>query len=246
MRALLSLAFFRQLRLSLRPGLAARDHYSPFIDSPPKSIFSQTKMQTPRTVVLGEASEESEGEELVQEDNQGPRATCRQNTQQPTKTTTKSDKTHTESGPTYATIEQFTSRSVQKRESGGKGIFGSNLLASIGSSSSTLTKLANYAPYNLLPSSLNQSDLGEHDAPASEPYDDSMTPLHRTLFAKNKQLHASLIHLYKHPLQAASKGLQSINQRLVQDQKLIQEVDEAMLKLKRERANLDLKIKTIV
>lgn len=210
-------------------------------------------MQDPKTVVLGEASEESDAEEITLSDNERTSAKSRR----PTSSTTGNSR-HTRGPDEIQPTQYQASRASQEQDANNKSsayMFGSALFASIGPSNSTLAKFASYAPYNLLQSTLSQSGGRENVLHASKLNDlpdsagektDPMTPLHRTLFAKNHQLQASLIHLYKHPLQSASRSLYSINQRLVCDQKIVQEADDAMSRLKREQRNLDIKIDLIM
>ena len=86
-------------------------------------------------------------------------------------------------------------------------------------------------------SSKNQSanlriDIQKKQSPAP------FSLLQRVLYAKNQQLCASLDHLYKHPLEKASKDVNTISQRLVHVQRTLHSIESSVLKLKREHKNL--------
>lgn len=194
-------------------------------------------MPLEKTVILGEASEESDTEEITLDDDKKPK---------PTNVT---ERNHNES--TITTTPQRD----HKTKTG--GIFGSSILSSI-ASTSTIAKLVNYSPYGLLISAGPQygqsTTIGSSQGPnvrsSSNPSESShyhqLPILHRALYTRNQQLYACLNHLYKHPFEKASKNVHTISQRLVTAQRGLQEVDVAILKIKREQKNLDININMIV
>lgn len=203
-------------------------------------------MQNPKTVVLGEASEESDSEEITLDDE------C-----EPSRYTDGA-------GTTRPEISQQMQPNIgvnrQQEKSEATGPLGglSSIFASLGSSSSRLSRIANYTPYNLIASTIGgqtqqttvnktttEGDPNHSPRDNKSETENQMPLLHRSLLVKNRQLQASLVHLYKHPLQAASKNLYTINQHLVNDQRLIQEICNAMVKIQREQNNLDIQINMI-
>lgn len=171
-------------------------------------------MQSNNTVILGEASESDSEEIPLGEDY-------------PTSTNIISTGTAT-------TIDAATTKN-------GKNMFSSSIFNSI-STTSTLARLANYSPYNLL-----NPIVGTQNQDKSNPknFMNQLPPLHRTLYTKNQQLYACLAHVYRHPYEKANKDIQSINQRLVKVQKNIQQLDIEVMKIKREEKNLDLIVNLI-
>lgn len=128
-----------------------------------------------------------------------------------------------------------------------KADISSSILASI-SSVASLAKLANYSSYNLLTSA------GPFATSASKPETKSdsvslelanLSLLHRTLYAKNQQLVACLTHLQRHPYEKAAKDFHSISQNLVGVQKAIQDTNNSVIKLKKEKKNLDFDLRMI-
>lgn len=223
-------------------------------------------MQPPnRTVIFGEAPEESDSEEIeLNDDDRG--STSLQNQQHHHEQQTSSS-SYSHQRPDVMPDGLNAGESQQTTKSRG-GIFGTSLFASIGGvdSNSTFAKLAKYSPYELLNSSIGQPKLittvGKNDrlstemrnSPTTSSFDgninqqapNQLPPLHRTLYTKNYQFRASMDHLHKQPLQVATKSVHSMSQCLVNDQKIIQEVNHAMIKIQRELKNLDIGITKIV
>lgn len=125
----------------------------------------------------------------------------------------------------------------------GIGKLGSSLFASL-SSAGNLAKIVASSSNNFLnplgipqldPQQQQQLDVREQpETPkaqlpiSSQPLPiDQLPLLHKTLYTKNQQFHACLTHLQRHPYEKASKDLHSISQRLVNAQKIIQELDHA-------------------
>lgn len=197
-------------------------------------------MQSNQTVILGEASESDSEEIPLGEDY-------------PTKTKSyvRTNDEHSETGEAPSQIPQagqnkYSDVNVQsedpnKSKNFGRGMFGSSIFASI-SSVSSLARLANYSPYNLLNPVIGAQNQDKNPA---KNFINQLSPLHRTLYTKNQQLYACLAHVYRHPYEKANKDIQSINQRLVNVQKTIQELDSEIMKIKREEKNLDIKINLI-
>lgn len=134
------------------------------------------------------------------------------------------------------------------------GLFSSTLL-SFGQTSSTLAKLVNYSPYSLLTSTGSHPNTARADSSQSNSTSRNSTDisnynqlsiLHRTLYARNQQLHACLNHLYKHPFDKASKDIHTISQRLVDAQKSLQEIERSVMKIKREQRCLNMNVNMIV
>ena len=217
-----------------------------------------------RTVIFGEAPEESDSEEIELNDERRHSTSERQQQHRPT---------YSQSGSHTKHVQELDLNDNQQQTTRGQsGILGTSLFASIadGASSSTLAKLAKYSPYELLSSSIGQPKLittvGKNDRLSTETIDSQVTPsfdgnntnqlnkqalqqlppLHRSLCAKNYQFRASMDHLHKHPLQVASKNVHSMSQCLVHNQKIIQELNSAMIKIQRELKNLDIDITSIV
>lgn len=185
-------------------------------------------MHPNRTVILGEASEEeSDAEEIILDKEQGI--------------------------PRNEPIDDQKTSNAKANSGGLSGRLGLTLFSSIGQNS-TLAKLANYSPYNLLASTVTQSPAtADHSANSTTTPKNSadnrknqLPPLHKTLYLKNQQLWACLNHLFKHPYEKAAKDVHSISQRLVIAQRGLQEIDGAITKLKREQNNMDISIDLIV
>jgi hypothetical protein len=225
-------------------------------------------MQQPiRTVIYGEAPEESDSEEVELNDERTSSSTSRQHQPNAQHTSARAQgvtEVKNNCVPTRSSSQQATN--TQQTKNNG-GIFGTSLFASItGSSSSALAKLAKYSPYELLGSSIGQPNLlttvnkNDHlstymkDSLTTSPLNDGdmdqlrslLSPLHKTLYTKNCQFRASMNHLYKHPLQVTTKSVHSMSQCLVNDQKIIQEVSNELIKIERERKNFDIGIPKIV
>lgn len=185
-----------------------------------------------RTVILGEASESDSEEISLGEDNES----CMQDYDNDVNSVT--------SNPEQE--ESSTNVSEDKNSNKRRG-FSSSFLATLGSAAS-LSRLANYSPYNLLGQVgiRNQAQSLVTDKSKSRDTRDDYSLLHKTLYSKNQQLFASLSHLYKHPYEKASKDLYNISQRLVNVQKTLQDVDSAITKLKKDKSILDTDIKMIV
>lgn len=236
--------------------------------------------QSNRTVIFGEAPEESDSEEIQLNDDEINSTSEQQqdhhhhHQHQINSQNIRPDVITNELGHGHS--QQTTTTTTKGRS----GFFGTSLFASIGGGgssssgvglpSSTFAKLAKYSPYELLSSTIGQPKLittvGKNDRLSTELEDSPTTsssldgninqlgkqapqqlpPLHRTLYTKNYQFKASLDHLYKQPLQVAAKSVHSMSQCLVNDQKIIQEVNNAMIKIQRELRNLDIGINKIV
>lgn len=215
-------------------------------------------MQQPdRTVIFGEAPEESDSEEIELNDDVANPTTSR-----PSESKARDRLNDAES--------ELDDESQEHTSKVRGGIFGSSIFAPFGGSpQSTLARLAKYSPYELLSSTIKQPNLmttvgvdgrtqtGTRDTmttSVTNAYTDQLDReamqqlplLHRTLYSKNYQFRASMIHLHKHPLQVATKSVHSMSQGLVSNQKIIQEVNNAILKIQSEQKNLNLDISMIV
>lgn len=73
----------------------------------------------------------------------------------------------------------------------------------------------------------------------------SLPLLHRTLHSMNQQLYHSIGHLRRHPYDKASKDLHSLSQRLVDTQKIVQDIDNNVMKIKKDLRENELNISTI-
>lgn len=103
----------------------------------------------------------------------------------------------------------------------------------ISSSTATIAKILNYSS-----SSIIQAATGSKNAHSSTTKGDNipnrhLSPLHTSLFTKNKQLYCSLCHIQRHPFEKASHNIHSISQRLVDIQRTIQHLGVATAKLGR-------------
>lgn len=164
-------------------------------------------MESNKTVILGEASEDSDSEEIIL--NDGPSESCNQRRL----TLTKVDEVDE--------INRFHNSSP---------------FSAISSPSSTLARIVQYT------SSYNPFTYSPKRGTMPKTASQNLSLLHRTLFTKNQQLYACVNHLYRHPLEKASKDVHNISHRLVNIQKDIQEIDTAVAKIGREQRNLDIKI----
>lgn len=104
--------------------------------------------------------------------------------------------------------------------------------------SNVISKLLNYSLQN---PSLNPNNVVTREK--KDPIHLSL--LHRTLYNKNQQLYYCLSHLYRHHYEKASKDLHTISQRLVDAQKTIQNVDNVILRLKKDLRNSRVEILTL-
>lgn len=184
------------------------------------------------TVVLGEASE-SDSDEISL------------NSQE----TVPSKDTNVPQQSSHPSIEDAaTQQQSQSQSSLPKSGFKS-ILSVIAPSNEPLSRLINSSSSLLLSTSQSSSSLSKlpKQEQAGTINDDSRFPslLHKTLYSKNAQLYHSLVFIYNYPYIKASKDLNSISQKLVESQKIIQESDSAMQKLRRECSNLRLKIDLI-
>lgn len=207
-------------------------------------------MQSNQTVILGEASESDSEEIPLGEDYTANSSNL---------TSSRTNDGHSEIIGKFPPSQPTNQASQSIRHNGetiyddpdkfknyGKGMFGSSIFASI-SSVSSLAKLAgNYSPYNLLnPVLAGTQDQDKNSSNTSKNFINQLPPLHKSLYTKNQQLYACLAHVYRHPYEKANKDIQSINQRLVIIQKTIQELDNEVMKIKREEKNLDIKVNLI-
>lgn len=189
-------------------------------------------MTSSKTVILGEASESDTEEILLDEDSQVIN-NCELD-----------ENGHERTIParTLSELNQnLTKHNRTEIGNGSKGGFGTSLFSSLGSS---IPKLVNYSPYNLLTTNTFQNATSISTKTSVETQI-SLSPLHKTLYTKNQQLYASLAHLYRHPYEKTSKGFHSLSQRLVGVQKTLQDVDNAVMKIIRESKNLDVDIEMI-
>lgn len=107
----------------------------------------------------------------------------------------------------------------------------SGLLSLSSTSSTVISKLLSYQTQNQnIPDSPGSSANIRKDPNA-------LPLLHKTLYTKNQQLYHCLCHLLRHPYEQAAKDLHIISQRLVDTQKILQNVDALIVRLKRELLN---------
>lgn len=201
-----------------------------------------------KTVVLGEASEESDCEEISLTETTV--VNCSKEDKIIDDNTLLDDKRRFIVNEQPISIEQ-NSENIKKSNS-----FSSSLFSTIGSAAS-LAKLVNYSAYNLLltstpytashPKSFDQATISNRpNSPNDMKNDQQQLPLlHKTLFTKNQQFYACMVHLNRHPYEKATKNFNSISQRLVHLQKNIQDIDAAVIRIKREKKNLDTNINLI-
>ena len=197
-------------------------------------------MNSKETVVLGEASEESDTEEITLNDDEINHE--HQLGQQMTSIdVSASDRSIPK--------PQGNNAKLRARSSG--GLFASSLFQT----ASSLTKLVTYSPYDLLATQPNQPTASRSGEATSTSNQQAIIPtpnnnnrsnqiqiLHRMLYLKNQQLFASLQHLMRHPLEKASKDIHTISQRLVNALRTLHEVEGAVIKINREKKNLDIDV----
>lgn len=133
---------------------------------------------------------------------------------------------------------------------------GSNVKPSLfASASSIASKLAHYAPYNLIGplGTGNQVQLpftssftSKKAASSFQDKINSLPPLHKTLLSKNQQLYDCTTHMYRHPYQKAANDLNTISQRLVAIQLTFQDIDAAVIELSNQQKQLNFDINFIV
>lgn len=95
-----------------------------------------------------------------------------------------------------------------------------------------------------LKTSFSKDDLN----PASRSSDSnvtSMSLLQRTLYNKNQHLRQCLGDLNRRPYEKASENLHLMSQNLVDVQKVIQNIDSSLIKLRRDINNLDCNVMTL-
>lgn len=176
-------------------------------------------MPAQKTVILGEASESDSDEASFDESQADSRIRNSVGTDRISRCESE-----------QPNIENITNNATK----GGFSRFGSSLIASI-SSTSSLVRLVN--PSHLLASTGMQNESFKNDrfndvASKSRHIEPNQLPLlHKTLYTKNQQFHACVTHLCRHPYEKASKDIHTINQRLVNAQKTIQELDGDVEKL---------------
>ena len=201
-------------------------------------------MLSDKTVVLGEASE-SDSEEISLGNDKQTVVADEQNVP-----IDKSEFGFLDSDAMSAQHYQTRSRGEMIKSQSKTGGLGSSLLASIGPTSA-LGKLV--SSYNFLTSNATLTPSIPTTSrsaviimePSRIPKDSQLSLLHKTLYVKNQQLYACLNHIFKHPYEKAFADLHSISHRLVGIQKIIQDVNSDVLKMKRELKNLDFKPKMI-
>lgn len=191
-------------------------------------------MQSSKTVILGEASEESDNEEIALEDDEILTY-------------------HGQDGDGSSSDEENKANIPRTSANEKQKPADSSIFASLTSTGSTLAKFvqltSTYNPLNqssifgLLPDitqpgsskTTRQTDLSDNTK-------GGLSLLHKSLFTKNQQLYACINHLYRQPFEKASKDLHNISHRLVNIQKGIQDIETAIIKLGREQKNLDIDI----
>lgn len=214
-------------------------------------------MQSNKTVILGEASE-SDGEEISLDDR--PNQIYAQRLPH-VNDDTKCSELPVNSKQIELTKGEHRSDSASSHttnkdteQSEKTGSFGLSLIAStIGASSSTLAKFVNHRL-----SATSDSRGTFNNESSSKPsktdainriypkYKGRESVLHRNLYTKNQQLHACLAHIHRHPFEQASQDLNTISQRLVSTQRIIQDVDVAVSKMKRDRDSFNSDIRMFV
>lgn len=192
-----------------------------------------------KTVVLGEACEESDCEEISLTETRIEDYNIKIQVSDDNKDLKNAKRLIPNEQP--ITIEQ-NSENLRKGNR-----FSSTLFSSIGSATS-LAKLVNYSAYNLLsPNTSQQSSSYKLYTQPTNNNDDmknvqtqqQMPLLHKTLMTKNQQFYACMVHLNRHPYEKATNSFNSISQSLVHLQKNIQDIDAAVTRIKRERKNLN-------
>lgn len=191
-----------------------------------------------KTIVLGEASE-SDSEEISLNDEIQVDARDEE-----------LDSSHDSSSVPASAHDvnpNQTNSSASMVPTGSKKGYGASWLQFTDASSS-LAKLATYTPYSLLSATMQTANSSKATEITSNPRQNlanSSSILHRTLYIKNQQLHACLDHAFKQPYTKASRDLNTISQRLVGVQRIMQEVEIGVANIKRERYNIDMKIDLI-
>lgn len=199
-------------------------------------------MQNNPTVVLGEASEESDVEDTVTISQSNATNQAR-----PSYTSLHDNNQTSSKSLPLETALQTTTTSIERPEpsshvEGSRTSLSSNLFGAAARAPSLISKLVSYAPQSIIAAATLAVGLDQPYSTSSKSYnsfdDPQISLLQRNLQSKDDQLRLSVQHMFKHPFDKASNDLHNVSQRLIGVQRILLEVNVAVEKLKREERNI--------
>lgn len=210
-------------------------------------------MQNNPTVVLGEASEESDVEDTITTSdlyatNKDRPSSSSSSTHDKAQASSESYSNETAATTTIVAaatttttttfVRPVTSSHVDCARTG----LSSNLFNAATRAPSFISKLVSYAPQSIIAAASSSTSLDQSNSLNLKLHNSGNNPqnslLTRNLQSKDDQLRLSVQHMFKHPFDKASKDLHNVVQRLIGVQRTLLEVTASAEKIKREERNI--------